>query len=254
MTAQSHQGLTLTEVLVAAVLTISVIVGVGVIGRQRDAFMVQIRGATMPIGEELRPAIGVMGMARMLETADRAILPPVPANGWLQLRVPSPQGACAAAPYDTVCLDDPTNYQWLEYAYADTDADGTRETLELYTDTANGCAQRVTLSSRIASITFTYVNAAGPPPGGDPAVAAFSPSPRDMNVVQYAVRWTGPLSGVVLVPPATGRTYTGTVTMRNMPYSDNGAGTAGLTDSGLGLTGSTVAPPPARCCLPPRCV
>lgn len=249
MNCASCRGLTLTEILMAGVLAFGIIIGVSMIGLQRDRLIATIRGPGNNMVGELQPPLRVIGMIQTLETADRVRMPSL---GVIQARVFAPQGACAAEPYGSACFDDATNYRWIEYAHADTDGVGGRDALQLYTDTANGCAQKRIISTQITALTFNYVDYVAAPPGGDPAAAVFSPSPRDVNLVQYMVQWTGPLSGMVLVPPpASGlRRYRGIIAMRHVPYSDNGAGTAGLTDSGLGLTNSAVAPPPAPCCVP----
>ncbi len=237
------RGMTLTEVLVASVLAVVVIIGIGSIDMTRIRITQDIRNPGLATSELTRAALAAQGISSHLLRADRLNM----VEGSLyQARIPSmTTTGCTGAGVvpDQSCLDDPLNYRWDEYVL-----DG--DQLVLYTDTrANKldpndptpqCSAKIVLASQIqdAAVTFHWRDVAPPPPGGDP----FPTSPDDNNVVSYSLTWDD--------GAGHSQTFPGTVTIRGGSYSNVNTGGAGVGDSGTGLIGQSgidLSPPPTSC-------
>ena len=95
------------------------------------------------------------------------------------------------------------------------------------------------MATQLEQVTFSYVDAAGAPPGGDPNDAVFAAAPADTNLVSYFIRWSNGAT------PARTHEFQGTVALRAVPYSDVNAGATHEGDSGIGLASAGITPPPA---------
>ncbi|MBI3322040.1 MAG: hypothetical protein HYZ91_07230 [Candidatus Omnitrophica bacterium] len=239
------RGLTLTEVMIASTLAVVVIVIIGVLDMTRFRMQEDLRRHS-PVGSEQgQAALAAFTLGKNLERADRinilstgiAAAAPTGAVGFgnVQLR----RVECAPAPVTPACLDNPASYHWDEYRRVG-------GALQYFANTqipAN-CASPVILAREVTSLTFRYVNAAGPPPGGDP----FAPDPADNNALRYELRWDNGLAGT----DHRSRRFLSVVLSRAIAYSNvNAQGIGGPTDSGTGIAPvDSVNPlfaPPAAC-------
>lgn len=253
------RGLTLMEVLIASSLTLGVLLVMLQVNQIRWGTEERIRIATSSGGADVDPTLAAIQLTTDLERADRVVIDPA-VPGRIQIRKPelttaSCMGAGVPAP---ACLDDPANYRWVEYAYADVDGNGSPDALRFYDNTANPvagqqCRNTRVLSENMTNVQFIFADAANissapslPAIGEEP----FAPALTDNNMVEYQLRWTGPINAVVLDP--SGRLFYGKVALRGTPYSDVNADPI-TGDSGRGLAPVGVSDPPAACCVPGAC-
>jgi|GEM_PF-5116380 len=254
---RAQDGLTLAELLIAAAISVVIILAVGNLDVTRIALTKDVVLTTNFQAEAER--LAASHLPKRLEQADRINMicdgtgsgnPACAANGLnskqasIQIRFPdikTTQGSCTTCPVggipDPCCFDIAGNYRWVQYLSKDTDGDGQPDTVRFYDDTANGCANARTLARQINALRLTYMNESQPPPGGDPFASGL-----DNNVIQIQVEALDPSSpgGVRLV-----ETH---VTIRAAAYTNVGAAPGG-TDSGTGLEapGLVVSPPPGLC-------
>ncbi len=232
---RSERGITLTEILLAAGIALVIIAGIIVtdITRFRIEQEVNKRAGTTAPGEQ-QAALATIHFANELAPADRVVL--VSSSSLLVRRPHMSTDPCKnpVAPPPT-CLDNPANYQWDQYVL-----DVPNKTLKFYSHLKrNGCSVREDMAIQIEQVTFDYVDASQPPPGGEPFAA---PSLKDNNLLSYLIRWNDGKS------PARTHDFQGTVAIRAAPYSDVNAGTTILgEDSGTGLAPTAVSSPPAAC-------
>ena len=232
---RGKRGVTLTEVLIASTVMGAVILVGMTLNQNRLGIQEQLS-----VGQDVPAALAAVQLMQDLERADRVRIVDA---ATIQIRRPQMTTAgCTGVIPAPACFDDAANYRWVEYAHVNVDAGiPGRDALRVYDNTTVGCATTRVLSGQIGLVQFAYADAAAAPPGGDP----FAPSTDDNNVVDYQVRWNGPVLGGVVLSP-TSRLFRGQVAIRAAPYSHvNANGASG--DSGLGLAPVGVSNPPAVC-------
>jgi hypothetical protein len=207
--------MTMAEIMIASVIGLVVILGITTsdVGRVRQQEEMRMRsGLVTWEGQAARTSVL---LARSINQADVIDV----AGGRFSFRIPDPAGCPSAtiAP----CLDNPIYYRWDQYRLVG-------PLLQYNAGVAGGaCGPTRTLADEITAFTVVFMDQAGAPPGGEPAV-------QDNNLVDYAITWTN----------AAGRTHTfrGRAVSRGVPYSD--ILTTG-TSSGIGLSAAVPAGPPA---------
>jgi len=210
---QSPRGITLLELLVASVLGLVVLLAIGQVDVTRVLLGQKVRTTTQFQSEA---GLAVAHMTRQLVQADRINLI---SSDNAQFRYV----VCPTEPPDPACYDDANNYRWAQYAYRDTDADGTPDAIRFYDDTNADCGVDLDFHD-ISNLTVAYRNETPEaPPGGEPPV-------DDNNVLEMTVEWTEPQSGTVYP-------YRGEIAIRAGAYTNV---TTGLAPPG-------VSGPPASC-------
>lgn len=232
------RGFTLTEVMLASTLAVVVMIGVGALEVVRSQLSQDIRqrvGVAEP--QRVQAALGApVRITRSLQQADRVIL----TSDTIQLRTYLPTTDCPTIPGSCTtpgrapalcCFDLQANYRWDEYHY-----DAASKTIQLYTDTRAGCGNVSRVAEQITQVTFSYVDTAPAPPGGEPFADG-----RDNNVVGYQLEWAN---------NGRNQQFVGRVVLRSIPYSDLNAGCSwgGVCDSGNGMALAGVDDTPPGLC------
>ena len=219
----NSRGFTLTEVLVASLAAVIVMLGLVAVDLTRVRITEDLRARVGANPELERAALASVAITRQLELADRVNLDA--STGLLQMRTP----VCPTVPPNSACLNSGANYRWDQYRL-----NAATQELELYANTTSGCAGKQVLAGQVASLAFQYLDEAGPPPGGEPF-----PGGEDNNLVEFALVWSD---------GARTQRFPGLVTLRAAAYTDLSAGAGGPGDSGFGL-----APPGVDDVPPPPC-
>ena len=205
-------------------------------------------------GDQMVAALIALRLTKDIERADRIVIvntgeftiQPVTigsSNGIILLRHLN----CSAPLDPSACFDTASNYRWVQYR-----RDGITKEVVFYPD-AFDCSNQVRMGragpsgqGQISWFSVWYENlSALPPPGGDPSTLVFPPAPADLNSLNFKIEWNNGLS--IADPQYLSRMFRGLVQSRAIPYSDVGAGTDGLGDSGLGLGGPPPPAPAVRC-------
>ena len=216
------RGVTLVEILTAAVLAGVVLFGLVMMESGRFRMEREILSRSGFVSDQSQVGLATVQMAQRIAAADRFNVDP--AGGVYQFRVPV--GCMGAGAPPPSCFDIAANYQWEQYRLNGT-------ALRWYNNTGAGCGTMRVVAGNVAALSFAYQDQAPPPPGLDGAV-------QDNNLLAYAVTWDNGLPG------AGNRThqFTGSIASRAIPYSDV---STTATDSGLGLAPGGVSSPPAPC-------
>ncbi len=228
MTHRNERGMSLTEVLVASIIGLVVIVGIGSIDVTRFRIETKIRndaGGDAAV-EHLRAALATVTIARNLSVADRLYFnDTVTAKGIYQVRTPVfiqndpvicpvSLGDCRGDTPPACCLDIAANYRWDQYALNDENGGQ----LTMYSDLVGaGCGQKTDMARQIsAPFKLEYHDRGKAPPGGNVTFLPNSPGPtdnRDNNVAGYTVTWVDPVT-------SDRQTFIGEVTSRDSAYTD----------------------------------
>ena len=141
MTCCTQQGFTLTELLVASALAVTVAIGITTMESSRVQMQEEIlerSGLTSGQGEV---ALATVQLSERIAMADWARLDN--AGGVFQFRIPT--GCVIAA-----CLDNPASYRWDQYRLAG-------GVLQLYTNTGpgGGCGTVRTVARNVTGLVFT---------------------------------------------------------------------------------------------------
>ena len=232
-------GLTLLEVMVASVIALFVLFGIGSmdVGRVRMENELRLRSSTS--SEQGKVPLAALSLTKALERADRiriidtgitASTPFTTANlADIQIRTFDPTTACgtgctgAGVIPDPCCFDIPANYRWDEYK-----RDAGANEIWLYRDAAAGCVKRV-LAGEATEMTAEFRDQAAAPPGGDPAIGGQAGA--DNNTIEFRIRWSNGTDS---------QDFKGQVTSRAIPYTNVGTS---LGNSGWGQASSDIGPP-----------
>ena len=210
--------MTLTEVLIASVVGLAVVLSVGQVDMTRIHLMNQVLQPQAVILSEA--SLAMHHMITHLMQADRVI-------------VLSADNVQFRTPQDVTALDSPASYRWAQYQLIDSpsDSDTQPDTINFYDDTAAGCSvdAKFGVSSPGPNViigmalSVIYHDEDSPaPPGGDPPM-------DDNNTVRISVT---PSWSQISPPSTVTETNSGSVTLRAGAYSDVNAGAG---DSGTGL-------------------
>ena len=205
----SGSGVTLVELVVASTLGIAVILAVQRIDALRINLMGEIRRVSSEAPSEATRALS--HMAAMLEQADRVILQ---GAGDIRARIPLAND-----------LDNPANYQWVQYRLV-ASAEGSQ--VQFYRLIGDCTPDDRFLY--ITSLVVTYEPVALAPPGGEPTTANFPNlgAGQDNNVLTIRLDSTDRQTNETT-------TYWAGAALRAGTYTDV---TTGVSD---------VSPPPGGC-------
>ena len=209
-------GITLLELLIAVILGVVILLGIGQVDVTRIYIGNQVRRNSVP---QTEASIAATHLLKTLEQADRVFLA---APDSIQIRVP--QGGPA------VNLDDAASYRWVQYRYDS----GSQEIL--YFDPVSPCtvAQRFgdcrstpQSPACFTSLTVQYQDESSTPPGGDPSGQNLAP-PEDNNMLEMTVQWTDQQTNVA-------QQFVSQMTMRAGAYTN--------LSTGLSPAGAAFDPP-----------
>jgi len=182
------RGLTLMELVVASVLAVVVVLGIGSIDVARVRMQEEIRQTSDAASPgRMEAALTMITIRRGFENADRINLIG-PSN--LQIRVPLGTTFDAAG-----------DYRWDQYKLVGNE-------LRLY---SGGCGSPKVLASQITNLSVAYQDVAAAPPGGEP------PN-QDNNVLSYSLAWSDGVRTQV---------FPGWVTIRSGAYTNIATGLDG---------------------------
>jgi len=155
MTMRRPQGVTLLEMMIASAIAAVIMLGLTMIEGTRVRVTEDLRLRVLTEPERKNAALAAVHLAKDLETSDRFEVLPDGTNSRLNVRTPD-----CPPPVTAACLDDPLNYQWVQYRL-----DATSRELRMYrfARTASPvrplpCPARQVLARDITALTSTLTN------------------------------------------------------------------------------------------------